>query len=199
MYALVTDAGFARHEEVVWERLADVNGADSSFHAGNFLPVGGPGHGTATSRHPRSATPPPPRPLRPGSQEGPAGGENAPTEGSGHTGEHDIDADLALALSLQEEEERNAGRRNQGRPESMVAAAEGRGKGAPPLPPREGELPPPYGALGGSPSVGRRPAGRVPNQPTTAGAGAGGNANAQTPTSGHGHGHRKNKKSCVVM
>jgi hypothetical protein len=38
---LVTDMGYAGHEEVVWESLADVSGENCEFFSGDFLLVGG--------------------------------------------------------------------------------------------------------------------------------------------------------------
>ena len=37
---LVTDMGYAGHEEVVWESLVDVSGEGSEFYSGDFRPVG---------------------------------------------------------------------------------------------------------------------------------------------------------------
>jgi hypothetical protein len=41
LLALVTDAGYAGHDEVVWESLVDVNGEHAEFFSGDFLVVGG--------------------------------------------------------------------------------------------------------------------------------------------------------------
>lgn len=40
LFTLVTDMGYARHDEVVWESLVDVNGEGCEFFAGDFRPVG---------------------------------------------------------------------------------------------------------------------------------------------------------------
>ena len=40
LFTLVTDMGFAGHDEVVWESLVDVSGEGSEFFAGDFRPVG---------------------------------------------------------------------------------------------------------------------------------------------------------------
>ncbi|MCJ1438182.1 hypothetical protein MMC27_007569 [Xylographa pallens] len=40
LLTLVTDMGYAGHEEVVWESLVDVSGEGSEFFAGDFRPVG---------------------------------------------------------------------------------------------------------------------------------------------------------------
>jgi ubiquitin carboxyl-terminal hydrolase MINDY-1/2 len=42
LHTLVTDAGYARHEEVVWETLVDIRGEGSEHFSGDFRPVGGP-------------------------------------------------------------------------------------------------------------------------------------------------------------
>ncbi|CAN8104171.1 unnamed protein product [Discula destructiva] len=41
IFALVTDAGYAGHGEIVWESLCDVNGECSEFFSGDFRKVGG--------------------------------------------------------------------------------------------------------------------------------------------------------------
>ncbi|MCJ1315853.1 hypothetical protein MMC15_001173 [Xylographa vitiligo] len=40
LLTLVTDMGYAGHEEVVWESLVDVSGEGAEFFAGDFRPVG---------------------------------------------------------------------------------------------------------------------------------------------------------------
>lgn len=40
LFQLVTDMGYAGHEEVIWESLVDVTGEGSEFFAGDFRPVG---------------------------------------------------------------------------------------------------------------------------------------------------------------
>lgn len=40
LFTLVTDMGYAGHDEVVWESLVDVNGENCEFFAGDFRPVG---------------------------------------------------------------------------------------------------------------------------------------------------------------
>ena len=47
--ALVTDAGYSSHEEIVWESLVDVNGRDGELFSGDFRPVGGPSSATISS------------------------------------------------------------------------------------------------------------------------------------------------------
>ncbi|KAK1961182.1 hypothetical protein LY78DRAFT_662335 [Colletotrichum sublineola] len=43
LLVLVTDAGYATHDEVVWESLADVNGERTEYYSGDFRVVGGEG------------------------------------------------------------------------------------------------------------------------------------------------------------
>ncbi len=45
LFGLVTDAGFAGHDEVVWESLVDVSGENAEFFSGDFRLVGGALHG----------------------------------------------------------------------------------------------------------------------------------------------------------
>ena len=40
LFTLVTDMGYAGHDEVVWESLVDTSGEGSGFFAGDFRPVG---------------------------------------------------------------------------------------------------------------------------------------------------------------
>ena len=40
IFTLVTDTGYAGHDEVVWESLVDVSGEGSEFFSGDFRPVG---------------------------------------------------------------------------------------------------------------------------------------------------------------
>ena len=97
---LVTDMGFAGHDEVVWESLPDINGENCEFFSGDFRPVGGDPHarqavtgdgegGTIVQGHQRT------------SEISNAAGHQ-PIQPSASEQE---DHDLALALQLQEEEE----------------------------------------------------------------------------------------------
>lgn len=111
---LVTDMGYAGHEEVVWESLIDVNGEKAEFFSGDFRLVGGAPseHSPPHSRNPSQST------------EGwttiPVRNKNQPHHNqslsSSSAYDHNAqmahspkteqeDRDLALALQLQEEEE----------------------------------------------------------------------------------------------
>lgn len=103
IFALVTDAGYAGHEEVVWESLVDVNGERSEFFSGDFRVVGG----DSQSKHPSA---------RSGSMSrSSAQGEWTTVQSTkGHSKSHSDgpvspkeqeDHDLALAIQLQEEED----------------------------------------------------------------------------------------------
>ncbi len=121
LYTLITDAGYASHEEVVWESLTDVNGQGSEIYSGDFRPVGNSeaqisspvdarqGWTTVESRN---------RGQRLADQRDGTGhaaeqrsqapnvdsaGAAAPVNSSNTTEQEDHD--LALALQLQEEEE----------------------------------------------------------------------------------------------
>ncbi|MCJ1284243.1 hypothetical protein MMC26_003574 [Xylographa opegraphella] len=48
IFTLVTDMGYAGHEEVVWESIVDVSGEGSEFFAGDFRPVGNNNNETYT-------------------------------------------------------------------------------------------------------------------------------------------------------
>ena len=99
---LVTDMGYAGHEEVVWESLIDVNGENAEFFSGDFRLVGGaPANSqpstsndnarwtTVTGRKSAQKLPATDDPLA------------SPQASSSEQEDHD----LALALQLQEEEE----------------------------------------------------------------------------------------------
>ncbi|KAK6583553.1 hypothetical protein PZA11_003283 [Diplocarpon coronariae] len=101
---LVTDLGYAGHEEVVWESLVDITGERAEFFSGDFRLVGGApaapepskahlvdGWTAVTGRRESHG-------ARPGSAPHPSPCAKSPiTEQEDH--------DLALALQLQEEEE----------------------------------------------------------------------------------------------
>ncbi|MCJ1397965.1 hypothetical protein MMC11_001161 [Xylographa trunciseda] len=127
LLTLVTDMGYAGHEEVVWESLVDVSGEGSEFFSGDFRPVGnntndtytdsqnaGPSDGqpwTTVSRPNRSSRSQASSGLQPivSTTSNP---QRLPTPPRDHdynlptspTTEQE-DHDLALALQLQEEEE----------------------------------------------------------------------------------------------
>lgn len=102
MFALVTDAGYAGHDEIVWESLVDVNGEHSEFFSGDFLVVGGPsqsdeyaasGSASASNKQTEWTT-----------VQG-KGGKKREVEAPPMSPKEQEDRDLALALQLQEEED----------------------------------------------------------------------------------------------
>lgn len=112
---LVTDMGYAGHEEVVWESLVDVSGEGCEFYAGDFRPVGNvegdtqqqngtmrrdadDGWQTVSNKsrkRPRSRADLPPLETLSLGEDRPPMSPNLEQE----------DHDLALAMQLQEEEE----------------------------------------------------------------------------------------------
>ncbi|THC92522.1 hypothetical protein EYZ11_008005 [Aspergillus tanneri] len=94
LFALVTDAGYSGHAEIVWESLVDVNGSSAGFFAGDFRPVGhtsSPGASDPSGPRMSSNTRTP----------------SAPSEQHSSTlsAQEQADADYAYALSLQYQEE----------------------------------------------------------------------------------------------
>ncbi|ESZ98574.1 hypothetical protein SBOR_1024 [Sclerotinia borealis F-4128] len=103
---LVTDSGYAGHEEVVWEGLIDVNGERAEFYSGDFRLVGGAS--TAQGNEEGNWTTVTSR--RNNNQGGSS--HQTPSENQRQSENHDQitnteqeDHDLALAMQLQEEED----------------------------------------------------------------------------------------------
>lgn len=120
IFALVTDAGYAGHEEVVWESLCDVNGERSEFYSGDFKIVGGPAQPQrpATSSNASSAQAQRGRTSR---QDTKKKQETQP-EGPPLSPSEQEDRDLALAMQLQEEEDqRHNAEQAQRRRESQLS------------------------------------------------------------------------------
>lgn len=111
LHQLVTDLGYAGHEEVVWESLIDVNGENAEFFSGDFRVVGGLAASPSASLSNRTS-----RPSNEGWTTVPGRGrpEQLTTQSTSPT-QHEPppqspnteqeDHDLALALQMQEEEE----------------------------------------------------------------------------------------------
>lgn len=106
---LVTDMGYAGHEEVVWETLIDVSGENAEFFSGDFRLVGGApptpaasqpsndGWTTVTGRRQNQNTSETYHSARSSTAQQDSIPQSPTTEQEDH--------DLALALQLQEEEE----------------------------------------------------------------------------------------------
>lgn len=135
LLVLVTDAGYASHDEIVWESLADVNGERTEYYSGDFRIVGGQqqqgkSHGQNAGRGNNQNLPR----IDTGSNDGgwtpvqgrgrqnnlePPTQPNEPPMSPNHEQE---DRDLALALQLQEEEEqRHRAEQSARRRESMLS------------------------------------------------------------------------------
>ncbi|KAK0122502.1 hypothetical protein ONS95_010731 [Cadophora gregata] len=105
---LVTDMGYAGHEEVVWESLIDVNGENAEFFSGDFRLVGGAPPTPSTSV-PRDSWTPVTGGRRESTQTGhrqnlsTSSHQSAPPPQTPNTEQEDHD--FALAMQLQEEEE----------------------------------------------------------------------------------------------
>ncbi|KAF4548162.1 MINDY deubiquitinase-like protein [Elsinoe fawcettii] len=152
LMTLVTDAGYATHDEVVWESLVDVNGARAEFFSGDFRPVGA---APSASRQNSGAA-------------GAAGGWQAAPPQAGHvpsaegksaalqtdlpqpaSKSEQEDLDLALALQLQEEEEeahrREAASRQNAHNDSLsrqyIDRQSSENEQRPPIPPRRSHRP----------------------------------------------------------
>ncbi len=124
LFTLVTDMGYAGHDEVVWESLTDVSGEGCEFFAGDFRPVG---HGSGPS--PSNVVSPPGDSgwTTVSRSTGNTSKTRRPSQSNHQTGSRPLessfsplsidketpqspsieqeDHDLALALQLQEEEE----------------------------------------------------------------------------------------------
>lgn len=117
LLTLVTDMGYAGHDEVVWESLVDVNGEGCEFFSGDFRPVGNNAGDTQQQPHAQGeegwTT------VNSRSRRGPASNQqsshsdppalsalniNSDANPSSPNTEQE-DHDLALAMQLQEEED----------------------------------------------------------------------------------------------
>ncbi|KAI4169168.1 MAG: hypothetical protein LQ348_007335 [Seirophora lacunosa] len=131
IFTLVTDMGYAGHDEVVWESLVDISGEGSEFFSGDFRPVGNNGSNNRQSNERGAAADDAgwTTVSRSGGR-GPSRSSRPPNNGTGQneaaasatgafshlsladdqnmvtpTNAEQEDHDLALALRLQEEEE----------------------------------------------------------------------------------------------
>lgn len=102
MFALVTDAGYAGHDEIVWESLVDVNGENSEFFSGDFLVVGGPAQSEEYAASASASASNKPQEWTTVQRKG---GKKSEVEAPPMSPKEQEDRDLALALQLQEEED----------------------------------------------------------------------------------------------
>ena len=106
LMSLVTDAGYASHDEVVWETLVDVNGEHTEYFSGDFRLVGGNTGGAAVASGRGSGNTGRGRRRRSEDQAGgPSTEPSVAIPGDELSRHEQEDRDLALALQLQEEEE----------------------------------------------------------------------------------------------
>jgi hypothetical protein len=106
LLTLVTDAGYATHDEIVWESLADVNGMYSELFSGDFRSVNhsiGTPSSFDTGNEWQTVKGKNSRPQQNQSTIPEESGSSFPIEAPRDTEQEDHD--LALALQLQEEEE----------------------------------------------------------------------------------------------
>lgn len=104
LFTLVTDMGFSRHAEIVWESFVDINGSESELFSGDFRPVG---HGPSSSslgsqNNQRNET----------AAASSSANKTSRTDKSATGSTEQMDADYAFALALQfqdEEEQRTRG------------------------------------------------------------------------------------------
>lgn len=96
LFTLITDAGYADRDEIIWESLVDINGKHTEFFSGDFMPVSHNAPADESNTHP----------ARRSSMllsVGTPSNANAPLSPQEQQEQHD--ADFAMALQLQEEEE----------------------------------------------------------------------------------------------
>lgn len=115
IFTLITDAGYADRDEIIWESLVDISGKHNEFFSGDFMPVNHNDAGGESSSHPTA---------RRSSQllSAPETSSAAPMSPQERQEQHD--ADFAMALQLQEEEEqRQRAERNRRRSGASPATA----------------------------------------------------------------------------
>ncbi|KIW35475.1 uncharacterized protein PV07_02171 [Cladophialophora immunda] len=96
LFTLITDAGYADRDEIIWESLVDISGKHNEFFSGDFMPVSHHNVGDESSTHPAA---------RRSSQLLTVNNVPTTTPLSPQEQQEQHDADFAMALQLQEEEE----------------------------------------------------------------------------------------------
>ncbi|KAL6720277.1 hypothetical protein ACLMJK_002198 [Lecanora helva] len=201
LLTLVTDMGYAGHDEVVWESLVDVSGEGCEFFSGDFRPVGNTSQpqsqssqqandeGWSTVRSKRSSR----RPSAPSNRQ-PSHSDLPPLStlnitdpkppDSSHPHNEQEDHDLALAMQLQEEEEERdrqeaaARRREDELSQAYLNSSDASGRKT--FPGFSSGARAARGRGGGNPSGGGREAGQGGPSPPPRGRGSG--RYAPTPT-----------------
>jgi ubiquitin carboxyl-terminal hydrolase MINDY-1/2 len=100
LFTLITDAGYADRDEIIWESLVDISGKNNEFFSGDFMPVSHNNPADESSTHPAARRTS--QLLGPGTNA--AAASSAPPMSPQEVQEQH-DADFAMALQLQEEEE----------------------------------------------------------------------------------------------
>ena len=96
LFTLITDAGYAERDEIIWESLVDISGKHNEFFSGDFMPVSHQEVGEDSSTHPAA---------RRTSQLLSVNNPQSAAALSPQEQQEQHDADFAMALQLQEEEE----------------------------------------------------------------------------------------------
>ncbi|KIV80520.1 hypothetical protein PV11_08013 [Exophiala sideris] len=96
LFTLITDAGYADRDEIIWESLLDISGKHNEFFSGDFMPISHHDGADESSTHPAS---------RRTSQLLTVNNQDVATPMSPQEQQEQHDADFAMALQLQEEEE----------------------------------------------------------------------------------------------
>lgn len=132
LYTLITDAGYADRDEIIWESLEDINGARSEFFSGDFSSA----NNSTGHSMPYSATDAA-NPRRTSTNQ-----NFLTTNDSYQTGpltpqeqQEQHDADFAMALQLQEEEEQRMRQSRNNRGGGAQGNGRGSGAGIRPSPP----------------------------------------------------------------
>jgi hypothetical protein len=95
LFTLITDAGYADRDEIIWESLVDITGKNNDFFSGDFMPVSHNSSVEESNTHPAA--------RRSSQLLSPGTAANVPLSPQEQQEQHD--ADFAMALQLQEEEE----------------------------------------------------------------------------------------------
>lgn len=128
LFTLITDAGYADRDEIIWESLVDISGKHNEFFSGDFMPVSHNDAADESATHPAAR-----RSLQLLTVNDPT----SATPMSPQEQQEQHDADFAMALQLQEEEEqRQRTERNQRRSSANTASAtnQRRSTGSIPIP-----------------------------------------------------------------
>ena len=116
IFTLITDAGYADRDEIIWESLIDVNGSRNEFFSGDFMPVS---HNDPTNQSRSTST----QVNRQQHLSVPEDSSAAPLSPLEVQEQHD--ADFAMALQMQEEEEQRQRRENAQRRRSGTVGTPG--------------------------------------------------------------------------